>query len=40
MRALLEHDLELNEKNLRIVEERWSTYEQEYQRIKEAQGAS
>lgn len=31
-------DVEMNQKNLRIVEERWSTYEVEYRRIEEAKG--
>lgn len=33
-----EIELEVNEKNLTIVEERWATYENEYRMIKEAKG--
>lgn len=35
-----EIDLETNNNNLHIVEERWSTYEDEYRRIAEAKGIS
>ncbi len=33
-------DLDINAKNLAIVEERWATYEDEYRRIAEAKGAA
>lgn len=39
MRKLAEtHDLDVNNKNLLIVEERWGTYENEYKQIEQAQG--
>lgn len=33
-----ENDLDVNNKNLAIVEERWGTYENEYKQIEQAQG--
>lgn len=35
-----EISLDVNDKNLRIVEERWSTYESEYRNIEEAKGTA
>ncbi len=39
MRAIDQQiEIEMNQKNLRIVEERWATYESEYRKIAEARG--
>lgn len=39
MRAIDDEiEIEMNQKNLQIVEERWATYEAEYRKIAEAQG--